>query len=156
VRTAARPFRALRHSVHGLPASVASMLGLDEPALAVLPGFHESGLVLTTHRVLGWRVNGVTPGLRILDLERIVWARGERDLLAVIARPESQSPLVVMTHPHEREAASALIDSIAAAVVERSVSRGSPVAIERTDADETSTVRFVCAPQSRCTTSGSQ
>jgi hypothetical protein len=122
------------------------MLGLDEPAIAVLHGLHGSGVVLTTHRVLGWRGNGVTPGLRILDLERIVWARGERDLIAVIARPESQAPLVVMIHADEREAASALIDSIGATVVARSVSRGSPVAIERMDASDGSTVRFVCAP----------
>jgi hypothetical protein len=130
------------------------MLGLDEPAIAVLHGLHESGLVLTTHRVMGWRVNGVTPGLRILDLERIVWAHGERDLVAVIARPESQAPLVVIIGASEREAASALIDSIAAAVVARSVSRGSPAAIERSDTAETSTVRFVCATQRRAATSG--
>ena len=146
MRTAARPLRAVRESVNHLPAFVAAMLGLDEPAIAVLHGLHESGLVLTTHRVLGWRVNGVTPGLRILDLERVVWARGERDLLAVIARPESQAPLVVMIHADDRDAASALVDSIAAAVVGRSVSRGAPVAIERSDAADVSTVRFVCAP----------
>ena len=61
MHTAARPLRDYRRPLDGLPAHVAAMLGIDEPAIAVLHGLHESGLVLTTHRILAWRVNGVMP-----------------------------------------------------------------------------------------------
>ena len=125
-----------------LPLRVGVLLALDEQALGHVWGLHDSGLLLTGRRLLAWRVNGVSPAIGLADVDRLVYERGQRDVLLVVPRAAAHTPLVLLIETADRLAAERLVALISDAVVANARARGAAVSAEAGEFGAISTVRF--------------
>jgi hypothetical protein len=124
------------------PIRVGVMLGLDERLIAQVNGVHESGVLLTNRRLLAWRANGVSPGLQLSDLDRLVYDRGVRDALLIVPSAAAHGALALLIDPSDRSSGEAFMIAVLNAVVARARARGATVAPEVCDWPGISMVRF--------------
>src|SRR2546427_10111682 len=106
------------------------MLGRDEPVMAHVNGLHDSGILVTNRRLLAWRVNGISPGLELADVDRIHYDRGPTDALVVVPRAPAHAPLVVIVDPADRGVGEAVVAARRPGVLARARARGATVTAE--------------------------
>lgn len=127
-----------------VPTRIRALLGEREHVLLFVPGAADSGLVLTSRRILAWRGAGTAPPM---PLEVVGGAACDRALpqpMLVLAPDVAGGvPIALLLDPSRRRMADKLLNVLPGVLTEFERAAGRTIRVERSTAGELTSLRFI-------------